>query len=119
MAQSAEVAWHGEELKRAMRRAAARGIYLWAERVLEESRRIVPHNEGTLERAGTIVPASPSALTLSRQVVYDTPYAARQHEDLTYRHAPGRSAKYLELPVAESVQSGQAMVAEQLRRVTR
>lgn len=119
MAQSADVTWHGDELKRQMKRAVARGIYLWAEHVLEESRRIVPHDEGTLERAGTIVPASPSSLALSRQVVYDTPYAHRQHEDLTYRHAPGRHAKYLEVPLEASRQTGADIVAEQCRRVTK
>jgi hypothetical protein len=118
MAQAATVAWHGEELKRAMRKAAARGIYLWAEHVLEESRRIVPHDEGTLERAGTLVPAGPGSLVLSRRVVYDTPYAARQHEDLTYRHSPGRHAKYLEVPLEASRDMGARIIAEQQRRVT-
>ncbi len=33
---------------------------------------------------------------------YDTPYAIRQHEELDYRHAEGRIAKYLELPLQQN-----------------
>ena len=32
-------------------------------------------------------------------VSYDTPYAIRQHEDLSYKHDAGRKAKYLEDPL--------------------
>jgi hypothetical protein len=50
---------------------------------------------------------------------YDTPYAVRQHEDLTYRHAPGRTAKYLERPLNASRTQVLAIIAAQLRRSLR
>lgn len=53
---------------------------------------------GFLKSTGTVEPAEdgdPEAF----QVEYNTPYAHRQHEDLTYRHTrPGAKAKYLEDP---------------------
>jgi len=37
------------------------------------------------------------------EVSFNTPYAARQHEELTYKHLPGKQAKYLEQPLKEFV----------------
>lgn len=33
---------------------------------------------------------------LEGSISYDTVYARRQHEELTWKHKPGRTAKYLE-----------------------
>ena len=73
--------------------AAARGLALSAEHILGEARKTVPLEEGTLERSGA---TTVDADGLQAAVVFDTPYAVRQHEDMTARHDPGRSAKYLE-----------------------
>lgn len=37
------------------------------------------------------------------EVSFNTPYAARQHEELTWRHPLGGEAKYLENPLKERV----------------
>lgn len=73
--------------------AAARGLGLGTEFLLGESNKKVPHEEGTLERSGV---ASVDPNELRGAVSYDTPYAVRQHEDMTARHDDGRTAKYLE-----------------------
>lgn len=44
---------------------------------------LVPYEEGTLERSGEVV-SVPSESAAA--VTYDTPYAARQHEDRSLRH---------------------------------
>jgi hypothetical protein len=49
-------------------------------------------------------------------VSYDTVYAVRQHEELTWRHAPGRTAKYLEGPLAEELDTVREIIAAELRR---
>lgn len=90
------VEWYGPQVKRAVRAAAARGLLKGAEHVLEEADRIVPHEEGTLERSGV---ASVDDQALRAAVGYDTPYAVRQHEELDYHHDSGRQAKYLESPL--------------------
>lgn len=74
-------------------KGAARGLSLAAEHVLGEARKLVPIEEGTLERSGA---ASVDEKNLRAAVSFDTPYAVRQHEDMTLHHDNGRSAKYLE-----------------------
>lgn len=116
MAQSATVQWNGEEIKRKVRAAAILGITLAAEHLLGESRTLVPLEEGTLERSGTVVV---DEAALRATVTYDTPYAVRQHEELNYRHAPGRQAKYLETPMNTERDTMQAIIAAQIRRAMR
>lgn len=75
----------------AFREGVQRGLFLAAEHVLQVSNTRVPIEEGTLERSGAT-----SEGDLVSSVSYDTPYAARQHEELGYRHDAGRQAKFLE-----------------------
>ncbi|MDQ7794147.1 MAG: HK97 gp10 family phage protein [bacterium] len=89
-------------------RALARTVGLRAladggEFVLTESQTEIPHASGTMQRTGTVVVAEREGAVY---VSYSTPYAIRQHEDLTLRHpdprnplsTPGRKAKFLEDP---------------------
>lgn len=73
--------------------AAARGMALAAEHILQVSNQKVPIEEDTLEGSGV---ASTDPENFTAAVSYDTPYAARQHEEMNYRHDDGRSAKFLE-----------------------
>jgi hypothetical protein len=114
--------WHGAEVAAVERIAAARGLMLGAEHVLEEANRIVPisppgePSSGTLLRSGT---PSVDVPTLRAAVSYDTPYAVRQHEEMSYQHDPGRQAKYLETPVnASDVRTAvNALIARELKTV--
>jgi len=76
------------------RRLAEQGLQRGLEHVLFEARKIVPLREGTLERSGRVVRNG-----LDGAVTFDTVYARRQHEELTWKHLPGRTAKYLEIPM--------------------
>jgi hypothetical protein len=80
----------------AVRAAAANGLRVGAEHVLEESRRLVPLEEGTLERSAQVT-TSDDGMTAA--ISYGTPYAAYQHERMDLRHPNGRQAKYLETPL--------------------
>lgn len=73
--------------------ATGRGLALAAEHVLGVATQTVPIEEGTLQDSGSI-DVDPARLQAS--VYYDTPYAVRQHEELTYQHDAGRTAKWLE-----------------------
>ncbi|MFD9859756.1 MULTISPECIES: hypothetical protein [Streptomyces] len=108
--------WNGDAATGAIREAAARGLLLGAEHVLAASRQRVPINEGTLERSGA---TSVDESTMTAAVSYDTPYARRVHEDLNARHAPGRTAKYLESVLPETSAEVQALIAAQIRRALR
>ncbi|MDT3395591.1 hypothetical protein RKE29_02815 [Streptomyces sp. B1866] len=116
MTQRARLTWNGAAALRATRAGALRGLRAAAEHVLERSRARVPIEEGTLERSGA---ASVDEEALTAGVSYDTPYAARVHEDLTARHDAGRTAKYLERPLTEEADTVAEIIAAQVRRVLR
>jgi hypothetical protein len=90
------VKWYGDKVSRNARQGAARGLFLGAEHVLEQAIRVVPIEEHTLEGSG--IPSIDEG-QLRAAVSFDTPYAVRQHEEMDYRHDPGRTAKYLETPL--------------------
>lgn len=80
-----------------------------AEYLLAEARAIVPYDDGPLSESGK---ASRDGLTGS--VSFDTPYAVIQHEDLDFRHAPGRTAKYLEGPLNANRDQLLAMIGQRI-----
>lgn len=99
-----------------MQAGAVKGLNVAMEHLLQKSREQVPHEEGALERSG--VPSVDEA-NLIGAVSYDTPYAVRQHEDLTLKHDEGRKAKYLEDPFDAEQQTMQELIAAQIRRSLR
>jgi hypothetical protein len=92
----------------ALKKGESKGLHKAAEFLLGESRKRVPLEEGTLSASGK---ASVDDVALRAAVSYDTVYAVRQHEELTWRHDPGRTAKYLEAVFTEQ----QEMVANIIR----
>lgn len=94
--------------------AVLQGLRTGAEHVLKLARDLVPLEEGTLERSGQATDNGKDTAAVS----FDTPYAVRQHEDLTARHAHGRKAKYLETAAADGSQDVTALIAAEVRKVT-
>jgi hypothetical protein len=90
------MSWQGRRLWTSRGRAQASiGTQRALEHTLGVSKRLVPLDEGTLERSGRVNMLG----QLEGQITYDTVYAVRQHEELTWKHLPGRQAKYLEQPM--------------------
>ncbi|MFD9853453.1 hypothetical protein ACFWXZ_14490 [[Kitasatospora] papulosa] len=116
MTQRARLTWDSDTVIRGTRDGAARGLRLGSEHVLQVSRGRVPIEEATLERSGT---ATVDEEELTAAVAYDTPYAVRQHEDMGLRHDAGRTAKYLEQPLAEEAAVVGEIIAAQVRRALR
>ena len=84
-----------------------------AEYVLGESIQQVPHEEGDLQSSGKVSVDEGSSRAA---VSFDTPYAVRQHEDMTFKHDPGRKAKYLEDPLNAAANGpAQAIIARHLK----
>ncbi|NUQ88959.1 MAG: hypothetical protein HOQ43_10905 [Glycomyces artemisiae] len=108
---SYKIRWNGPAITAAAEAAASRGLKKGAELVLQRSNVRVPIQEGTLERSGVA-----SVDGLRAAVSYDTPYAKRQHEDMTLRHDSGRSAKFLEKALTESGQDVLDLIAAEIRR---
>lgn len=105
-----ETTWDSRPAKAAARRASDRGLTAAAEHILGVSRNRVPIEEGTLMRSGSTDVADGEAV-----ISYDTPYAVRQHEELSYRHAPGRTAKYLENPLREEASTVRDILVREAR----
>jgi hypothetical protein len=112
MSMTVSTKWYGAKVKAEERVGAARGLLLAAEHILEESKRIVPLLEGTLERSGV---ASVDAGALRAAVSYDTPYAVYQHEGLDFAHPNGRQAKYLEQPLNSERGVVQDLIAREIK----
>lgn len=108
---SFKLKWNGPAINAQTEKAASRGLKLGAELVLQRSNTRVPIQEATLEHSGVA-----SVDGLKAAVSYDTPYAKRQHEDMTLRHDAGRSAKFLEKALTESGQDVMDLVAAEIRR---
>lgn len=99
----------GAPVEDVARGAAARGLALAAEHVLDVAGESVPIEEGTLARSGR---TSVDPEELRAAVSYDTPYAVRQHEDMTLRHDEGRSAKFLERALVSEQDTCRRIVAD-------
>ena len=68
---------------------------------------------GFLKSTGTVEDGDDGE---SFRIGYNTPYAHRQHEDLTYRHTrPGAKAKYLEDPAMRIAPTIAADIADALK----
>lgn len=94
------------------KKAAARGIAIACEFVLGEAQAIVPIEETTLERSGTV---SVDEGKLIGAVSFDTPYAVKQHEDLTLHHDAGREGKYLEKAFTKNTKQVNKILADTIR----
>ena len=105
--------WKGRETKAIYRRAGARALLVGAEVLLTESNRTVPIEEATLERSGQ---TSVDEARMEAAVSYDTPYARRQHEDLSLSHDPGRRGKWLEMTFKENGREVRDVMAAEMRR---
>ena len=115
--------WDASDLLRGIEQAVERmdhgvkqGLSNWGEHVLAGAVEIVPIEEGDLSDSGIV------QQTLDGKMVAigfgsgtAAPYAVPQHEHLEYRHDPGRSAKYLELPFMASKDDGMRIVADTVR----
>lgn len=108
---SYKIRWNGPAITKETEGAASRGLRKGAELVLQRSNVRVPIQTAVLEQSGVA-----SVDGLKAAVSYNTPYAKRQHEDMTLRHDPGRSAKFLEKALTESTQDILDLVATEIRR---
>ena len=113
-----------ERMDQATAKNAVHAMVENTESLLGKSMRIAPLAEGTMigsasarvnqievahgTKDGTPIstggkPSAKPGQAIAGEVSYNTPYAARQHEDLTLKHLPGKQAKYLEQPLKENV----------------
>lgn len=76
-------------------RQAAR---VWCEAVLGQAVQLAPIMEGTLRGSGRVDQTDRPDGGADFEISFSTVYAARQHEELDWKHPRGGQAKYLEEP---------------------
>jgi len=89
------------ELKKYRRSQAKKveaGLKLGGLYIQRQSQLIVPIDTGALKNSA-FTRSRGSGLDTKVGVGYTQEYAIYVHEDLTARHAPGKTAKFLEIPV--------------------
>lgn len=102
-----------------IRAGVEKGTYESANLVMAASQEIVPVDLGTLKGSGVVLAPEWRGSTCVVELGYGgaaSAYAARQHEDLTYRHKPGQSAKYLERPMLEEERNVRDRIARAISR---
>jgi hypothetical protein len=87
--------------------SANRGVALAAEHLLGVANEKVPIEESILLKSGTV---STDPENFVAAVSYDTPYAARQHEEMHWRHDDNRTAKWLENAMNAEVQTSAEII---------
>lgn len=81
-------------------KAVSAGLYEMATDIADDSEQLVPFKEGILQSSRVVVD-NISGDRYSVEVSYGgnaSDYALVQHENLSFKHTNGRSAKYLEKP---------------------
>lgn len=80
-------------------------LYAEAQLVLAESKRQVPFRYGALSGSGMVHEPYAVGSKTAVEISYggaSVPYAFVQHENLDFKHAQGRKAKYLEHPIDDA-----------------
>lgn len=98
-----------------IRKGAERGVKLAVEHLLTEANKHVPHDEGTLERSGE-TGTQATGEKVRGSVSYDTPYAVRQHEDMTLHHDGKGQSKWLENTMASEADTVRAIIGTAIRQ---
>lgn len=113
---SVNVNLSADQLLNATTEGVVRGLNMAGERLRALSVPLTPIDRGDLRSATEVIPAEPGneVATVSNGMVY----AARQHEELDWKHEDGQ-AKYLEQPARESADELMEIVAAQIRRSAR
>jgi hypothetical protein len=120
----------GEDAKQKMLDAAEQAIRVSAEDLLGRAQRLAPLEEGTLRGSGHLEPevgVNRTATGLECHVIFDTPYAAAQHEASgppSWEHAerplhyttPGTGPGYLSQPLKDMGPRYVAAIAANVRR---
>ncbi|HEU0041412.1 MAG TPA: hypothetical protein VFQ15_03575 [Jiangellaceae bacterium] len=115
MADDVKISYHGDRVAALIEAAAFAGLEEAAEHLLEVSSQLAPHEEGDLANSGTV---TTDEADNTAAVSYHRPYAARQHEELTWRHDEGKQAKYLEEPMTTERPVMLRIIQRAVRRAT-
>lgn len=95
------------------REGQLKGLFYATENVAQVAASKAPIEEHTLEQS---VVASQDENSMVGAVSFDTPYAARQHEELDWQHDSGRTAKFLENALNGERSTSLALIGREVRK---
>jgi hypothetical protein len=106
---------HRGRITELMKAAAVQAVTEVSEDILTEANDRSPLDEGDLVRSGevTVFPDQ-----LAAAITYDTPYAVRQHEDVTLNHPRQGEHHWLEHVVEENADRYFQHIADTIRAAT-
>lgn len=116
MAKYYNVNWFGDDVKKKVMSAQEKAVTLGLEFIKQESIKVAPKDTGLMEKSAGVKLVKDEMGKHTGYVYYDTPYAIKQHEELGYRHAEGRIAKYLELPLQQNSKTALEIMQRVMKR---
>lgn len=99
-----------DDIQRRMIDAADRAAHAAALDLQGRAQKLAPIEEGTL-RASATTERMEVPNGADYEVSFNTPYAARQHEELEWQHPLGGQAKYLQQPLLEQAGRYEQIIA--------
>lgn len=111
-----------DKLKISMAKAAYEGVSDALDQIMRLSQKLVPVDQTDLRRSGVLIDMSKKTkvkIMLRYGGGSAAAYAVRQHEDLTLRHKPGKSAKFLERPAKAIAGMAVKIISKPARRVVK
>lgn len=105
----------GRDAAEARKKAAIEALTVIGEDLLGRATNEAPVDEGTLRGSGkSEVTVTPRGVSV--EVSFSTVYAARQHEEVTWKHPKGGKSKYLEDPLKEMAPRYVSALAAAIRK---
>ncbi|SDR76470.1 HK97 gp10 family phage protein [Corynebacterium timonense] len=108
----AELDWKGDAIARSIERAAANAAIAGAEILGDEAVQRTPVDTGTLRASMKVTSDNRGTAAVS----YNTPYAARQHEEIGWQHPGGGEAKFLENAVNATAAQVRSVLVDEIRK---
>jgi hypothetical protein len=105
-----------EEARKRQLEAAALAIDQFAEHVLGDAQKLTPVATGALQASGTTSPIEMDGESITKEIGFNTDYAAAVHENLEANHAVGQ-AKFLETALRENAPKLGPFIASKLKEV--
>jgi len=109
----AELDWRGQQVANSIERAAVNAARAGAHLLRDEAVQRTPIETGTLRNS-----ARASVEGNEAMVSYNTPYAARQHEEVGWQHKEGQ-AKYLESALLDNQAKISELIAKEIGKAMR
>lgn len=109
------------EVRRLVEAGAKKGLAEIAVHVLEAAKRDVPVGDPALDPDPSVSLKESGKIELHAggrfaSVTFDTPYSAKQHEDMRLKHPRGGGPKFLEGPALQAIPLLEGAIASEVRK---